>query len=283
MLVERNPSVPLVSIIIPTYNSSRTIAQCLESIQNQTYKKLETIIVDRHSTDKTLQIARKFKAQVYTQNTERSEAKNFGCKKARGEFVFFIDSDMELAPKVVEECVRLCVDRKFDAVMVLEKTVASGFLAKCRKLERELYDTDPNFFLMPRFFRKDTFLELHGFDEDLFCGEDFDLARRCECHGYRIGMAASPIKHLEGKVYLKRVVLKAYYYGQSLIPFFSKKPMLVLRGYSPTRFFWNVKRLIKQPACLIGIFTLKLFEYAAYLFGAFAYILEKTLLQEANR
>jgi glycosyltransferase involved in cell wall biosynthesis len=278
MLVQKDVDAPLVSVVIPTCNSERTIEQCLKSVQNQTCKKIETIIVDRHSTDKTLQIAKKFKVQVYTQSTERSAAKNFGCKRARGEFVFFIDSDMELAPTVVDECVKLCVDRKFDAVTVPEKTVAAGFLANCRKLERELYDNDPNFFLMPRFFRKNKFLELHGFDENLFCGEDFDLARRCECQGFRIGMATSPIRHLEGKIHLKRVVLKAYYYGQSLIPFFSKKPKLVLRGYSPSRFIWNVGRLIRQPACLVGIFTLKLFEYAAYLLGVFAYILDKTLL-----
>ena len=51
---------PLVSVIIPTYNSSRTLEKCLESIKNQTYKNIEIIVVDNNSTDNTKEIAKKF-------------------------------------------------------------------------------------------------------------------------------------------------------------------------------------------------------------------------------
>jgi len=80
---------PLVSIIIPTYNSEKTLAKCLESIKNQTYRNIEVIIVDRFSKDSTIEIARKYKVRVLQFNCERAKAKNFGLRNAKGKYVFF--------------------------------------------------------------------------------------------------------------------------------------------------------------------------------------------------
>jgi probable beta-1,3-galactosyltransferase len=56
---------PLVSVIIPTYNSSRTLEKCLKSIKNQTYKNIEIIVVDNNSIDNTKEIAKKYTGKVY--------------------------------------------------------------------------------------------------------------------------------------------------------------------------------------------------------------------------
>lgn len=279
----KNRKPPLVSVIIPTYNSQKTIRQCLQSIGSQSYERIETIVVDRFSMDETAQIARQFKAKVLSLNRERSAAKNLGARKANGEFLLFMDSDMELNPNIIKECVEFCTEKNFEAVAIPETNVAVGFLAKCRKLERELYNNDRNFFLMPRFFRKNTLLNVHGFDEKLICGEDFDLARRYEKQGYRIGMATSSITHLEGRLSFKKIVLKAHYYGKSFTSFFSKEPALVLRGYCPTRFAWNINRLLEQPICLVGLAIIKLFEYIAYLTGIFADTLGRMPLMRNRR
>jgi glycosyltransferase involved in cell wall biosynthesis len=278
-----NHRLLLVSVVIPTYNSQKTIRQCLRSIQSQSYEKIETIVVDRYSTDETKQTAGNFNAKVLLLNCERSAAKNFGARKANGEFLLFVDSDMELHSDTIEECVELCTEKNFDAAVIPETNVAIGFLSKCRRLERELYNTDRNFFLMPRFFRKKTFLNVSGFDEKLVTGEDFDLARRYEKQGYLIGFANSSIKHLEGELSFTKIVLKAHYYGKSFTSFFSKEPKLVLRGYCPTRFAWNIKRLLKQPICLAGLVTIKVFEYVAYLTGIFANALGKMSLMRNKK
>jgi glycosyltransferase involved in cell wall biosynthesis len=55
----------LVSVIIPTYNSSRTLEKCLESIKNQSYKNIEIIVVDNNSKDNTKEIALKFTDKVF--------------------------------------------------------------------------------------------------------------------------------------------------------------------------------------------------------------------------
>ncbi|MDC9082372.1 glycosyltransferase [Escherichia coli] len=56
-----NPNTPLVSIIIATFNSELDIANCLQSVINQSYKYIEIIIMDGGSSDKTLDIAKSFK------------------------------------------------------------------------------------------------------------------------------------------------------------------------------------------------------------------------------
>ena len=58
---------PLVSVIIPTKNSARTIEACLRSVKYQDYKNIEIIVVDNFSTDGTQEIAKKYTEKVYEQ------------------------------------------------------------------------------------------------------------------------------------------------------------------------------------------------------------------------
>ncbi|MEM5826347.1 MAG: glycosyltransferase family A protein, partial [Candidatus Aenigmatarchaeota archaeon] len=122
----KNASKPLVSIIIPTYNSEKTIAKCLESIKNQSYKNIEVIVVDRFSKDKTAEIAKEYGARIFKLNSERAKAKNFGLKKAKGKYVCFIDSDMELTNNVIDKCVATIEkDKRIGGVIIPEKSVGN--------------------------------------------------------------------------------------------------------------------------------------------------------------
>src|SRR5689334_15994468 len=96
---------PLVSVIVPSYFSAATLDQCLESVAKQTYKHIELIVVDNHSTDGTLAIAKRYTDKVFTKGPERSAQVNYGVSKAKGEYIYKIDSDFVLEPTVVEECV----------------------------------------------------------------------------------------------------------------------------------------------------------------------------------
>jgi glycosyltransferase involved in cell wall biosynthesis len=98
-------SQPLVSIIVPTYNSEEFLEACLRSIRAQTYKRIELIVVDNHSKDNTVAIAKKHSDKFYTKGPERSAQRNFGVNKSSGEYVAIIDSDMELTGRVIESCI----------------------------------------------------------------------------------------------------------------------------------------------------------------------------------
>lgn len=85
-----------ISIVIPTYNSERTLPQCLDSIKDQDYPRdqIEIIIADGGSTDRTLEIARKHTVKVLSNPRRTGEAgKSVGAKAAESEIIAFIDSD----------------------------------------------------------------------------------------------------------------------------------------------------------------------------------------------
>ena len=74
-----------VSVIIPTYNSAKTLWICLGSIENQTYDDLEVIVVDNFSKDGTVEIAKSYGAKVIELRGERAKAKNVGLRFSKGE------------------------------------------------------------------------------------------------------------------------------------------------------------------------------------------------------
>lgn len=88
-----------VSIIIPAYNAEAGIIACLKSVQAQTYKDLDIIIVDDGSKDHTAQMCKKMaevdkRISVYTKlNGGVSSARNYGLGMAKGKYIMFVDSD----------------------------------------------------------------------------------------------------------------------------------------------------------------------------------------------
>jgi len=263
---------PLVSVIIPTFHSGETLEKCLESIQNQSYENIELIIMDAFSKDDTRQIAERFDARIFLLSAERSHARNFGAKQARGRFVFFIDSDMELTPNVTEECVTLSLQRNLDAVIVPEESVGESFLAKCKKLEKMMHMREA-YGVAPRFLKKEVFEFVGGYDENLVIGEDFELTQRLRNTGFRMERCEAIIKHHEDSLSIKKLATKLYYYGKTLPVYLKKDPSLTLKTSSPIHFVRNLPLLKQHPIHFAGLCSLKLVEYAAYLAGIFAHLL----------
>lgn len=134
---------PLVSVIVPTYNSQATIVQCLESLKKQTYRPIEIIVVDRNSSDKTRQIARRYTPKVYIHGPERAAQMNFGICHAKGKYIYRVDSDFIIDPDVVRQCVENCERNHLDGVAVHNTSAEGlGFWAEVRKLERDTYIDD---------------------------------------------------------------------------------------------------------------------------------------------
>lgn len=98
----------LISIIIPVYKVESTINICIESVVNQTYKKIEIILIDDGSPDQCPYICDKWKAidsrikVVHKQNEGLSAARNCGLEIAQGKFISFVDSDDYVSPLFIE-------------------------------------------------------------------------------------------------------------------------------------------------------------------------------------
>lgn len=113
---------PLISVIIPVYGVEKYIAQCLDSIINQTYKNLEVIVVNDGTKDRSAEIAKEYatkdsRIKVYDfQNGGLSVARNRGLEIATGDYISYIDSDDWLDAKMYETLLKAAM--KNDADMV---------------------------------------------------------------------------------------------------------------------------------------------------------------------
>jgi glycosyltransferase involved in cell wall biosynthesis len=264
----------LVSVIVTTKNSEQFLDACLSSIKNQSYKNIELIVVDNNSTDATKEIAKKNTKQIFNKGPERSAQRNFGAKKAKGNFLLFIDSDMELSTRVVEECVKVAREL-LGGIIIPEESFGKGFWAKCKALERSYYEgTDVE---AARFYPKRIFNEFKGFDENLTGPEDWDLSRRIS-DSYKIKRIKVKIRHNEGNLQLIYILKKKYYYAKTFANYMNKHkiPATTFQINPVSRFvlfFSKPLKLFRNPIEGVGMLFMKVAEYFV---GGLAYISSKT-------
>ena len=263
-----------ISIIITTRNEEANLAPCLESINKQTYKDIETIVVDHDSTDKTKEIAKQYGASVYDKGPERSAQRNFGAQKAKGQYVLFLDADMILTPSVAEECIRYAEKNTIKALVIPEKSIGCGFWAQCKALERSFYE-GIDWIEAARFYRKDVFHALDGYDEHLTGPEDFDLPQRLRVKfgNEAVGRIHAYILHNERTLSLGKTLKKKFYYGKKMKQYIIKDEnrKFVVKQSSPfaryTLFFSRPSVLFAHPMVALGMLLMKTLEMGALALG----------------
>lgn len=106
----------LVSVIVPIYKVEPYLDKCIYSIQNQTYRNLEIILVDDGSTDNCGQMCDRFALTdgrihvIHQSNKGLSEARNSGISVCSGSYILFVDGDDWIEPDTVECLLNACVD-----------------------------------------------------------------------------------------------------------------------------------------------------------------------------
>lgn len=171
---------PLVSVMVPVYNSARTLDKCIKSVVKQSYDNWEIIIVDSDSADKTREISLKWcekfptKCRYYNISKRFQAAKrNFGVKVSKGDRIYLHDSDQYLSVKVLEECVAI-VSQGYDAVAVpVEFLLPKSYLAQSIFYSIFLLNSESRDY--PNFIKRDDWVKLGGMDERATYVEDFDF------------------------------------------------------------------------------------------------------------
>jgi glycosyltransferase involved in cell wall biosynthesis len=113
----------LISIIVPVYNMERYLGRCVSSIVNQTYEKLEIILVDDGSTDSSPQMCEDYAKKddrikvVHKENGGLSDARNAGLKIATGDYIGYVDSDDWIEPDMYERMVNACIDNNAEMAL----------------------------------------------------------------------------------------------------------------------------------------------------------------------
>lgn len=255
---------PLVSVVVPTFNSERFLERCLRSVRGQTYDNIEIIVVDNYSTDKTREIAVEHGGRVILASSERAVAKNLGAKVARGKHILFLDSDMVIEPCVIEECVRAIEsDKKVGAVIIAERSIGDGFWVRVRDFERSLYKgTDVE---SARFFTRDLITKIGGFDEEVVFFEESTLPQKLEALGYDTkARIESMTCHLEDGFSLNKWLVKKYYYGKSSWKYRERYKRYVTNQMNLVNrlqlFLWK-KAFYRKPQLAFSVLILKSLEF----------------------
>lgn len=189
---------PLVSIIIPCFNSGGVLLEALESCRNSKFQDFEILVVDDGSTDtSTAEILSQIKSSISLSvlrqtNGGASSARNFGVKEAKGEFLFFLDSDNLIRPDYLTQAVQ-AIQKDAEIGVVYAKPFFFGFKGTQESSRFEVRDFTfdsllaGNYVDMCSLVRKKAFLEVGGFDEnhDVFFGEDWDLWIRMAQGGWK--------------------------------------------------------------------------------------------------
>ncbi len=256
--------LPVVSVIVTTKNEKDVIKSLLVSLSKQTYKNTELVLVDNSSTDKTREIASEFGAKIYIYGPERSAQRNYGAKNSQGEYLLFLDADMRLTPKVIESCVKkIQSDLKIAGVAIPEQSIAKTFWERVKAFERSFYNESGDPITdAARFFRRDIFSIVGGYDESITGPEDWDLPDMIQEKGYLLSRIEDKILHQERATSLYTLFRKKYYYGlhahkylaKHNIPIFSPKTIYFLRPL----FYKNWYKLLFHPVLASGLFVMLL-------------------------
>lgn len=244
---------------------------CLQSIQNQTYKNIELIVVDNFSTDDTQACARKFTDKVFEHGPERSEQVNHGVTKAEGEYVYKVDSDFVLDPKVVEQCV-VEIQKDFDAIVVHNSPdVRVSWIAKIRKFEVDMYKYDITH-SSARFVKKDVYDAIGGFNPAITAGEDYDFQNKLNRQGYKTGYIDAEALHLGEPTHFFPHMKKYYEYGKDFRNYQSenKEEAAEQLAFGRSVYIKNWRKFIQQPVLGLGFIFYNICKYG---FGGTGFVM----------
>ena len=201
-----------ISIVVPVYNNSTDLSECVAALNASAFPDTEIIIVDDGSTDETASVAVTTGARVVnlTRNSGPAAARNHGARHARGEILFFVDADVVLAPDALSRIEKVFQEQpdlaaafgSYDA-----RPRASGVVSQYRNLLHHFVHQNGNpeattFWAGCGAIRRSVFEQVGGFDEKRFSRpsiEDIELGYRLRVAGHRILLD----KSLQGK-HLKR-------------------------------------------------------------------------------
>ena len=216
-----NEKLPLVSVVVITKNEEKNIENCLKSVLNQTYPndRIEIIVVDNNSTDRTKEIAEQYTAKVFNRGPERSAQRNFGAQQAQGRYYLYLDADMALGDNVIRECVKKFENRQLVGLYIPEIVTGHGLWAKARGFERSFYNATAVDCVRCVFLK--DFLAVNGFDETMSGPEDWDFDKKIRAGG-RVDIIKSAIYHNETNFNLKKYLTKKAYYAKSFRRYIAK-------------------------------------------------------------
>lgn len=253
-----------ISVIVCTKNSEATIEACLKSIKEN--QPLEIIVVDGNSTDRTIEIARKYTDKIYSDEGKGlGYARQLGAEKAKGEYIAYVDSDVFLHPSTLDRMLNELKEKGYaliHAQILAWKTDtywewAEDHYFKTRfNKEGEVESTGNVAVVCKR-------ASVLSYKYDPFSTgamEHVDLYYRWRRDGLRFGISSAFAYH-QHRATTRSFIKQRIWYGKGHARFFWKYKFISWK-------FWGLRKLLQPPFfALYGVYvcirerSLKIFPY----------------------
>ncbi len=215
-----------VSVIIPVYNEETGIADCLQSLKDQTCKDKEIIVVDDGSTDKTLSIIENLKLKIENLRLLRQKhlgpgpARNLGAKHAKGEILVFVDADMTFDKNFIKDLINPIINEETIGTFSKNEMVANkeNVWSTCWNINRNvprnrmIPENYPDEAPVFRAILKKEFEKVQGFDATGEYTDDWSLSRKL---GVKSTVAKGAIYYHSNPDTLKEVFKQARWIGKN--------------------------------------------------------------------
>lgn len=257
-----------ISFVVPVFNRPEEMLELLESLNNQTDKNFELIVVEDGSTEKSDKICEVFSTSLnilyfYKENTGPGLSRNFGIEKASGNYCIFVDSDCILPPQYVERVRNFlkqnpvdafggpdAADNNFSAQQkAINYTMTSFFTTGgIRGSSEKIEKFHPRSFNMG--ITKEVYHKTGGFPTIRFAyskaaGEDLDLSIQIIKAGFKTTLIPEAYVFHKRRTSLKQFLKQVYNFGIARITISKRHPeSLKLVHFAPTIFFLGSLTLI---------------------------------------
>lgn len=247
---ERNIQVTHnISLIIPLYNSGKTILSTLKGLESQTRKDFEVIVVNDGSTDDSAKLVKEFKNQskfpiklIHQNNSGPAKARNLGVKHSSGDLIVFLDSDCIPVNNWVEEMTKplngevigcACGYNVRNKESLIARHVDYEIAKRHEKLVGKNVDTIGSYSAS---FLKGVFLEANGFSAEYedANAEDFDLAFRIRRMGYNLTFTDKTFVYHCHPDSLRKYLVQQFGRGYWRVPMYLRNREKIMRGDSYT-------------------------------------------------
>lgn len=198
-----------VSIVVPIYNVENYVLKCIDTLTSQTYKNIEIILVNDGSTDNSYEIAKNAaktdnRIKLYTkENGGVSDARNFGIKKATGDYLILVDSDDTIDLNAISKMVSIL--EKYDADMIMAEKLCFTEENGIQKNSKEIYDTMFNSEEALKYMLENNTIFVTGnlYKTALFDGIEFPYRKKYEdvATAYKLVNRASKIAYTNEEMY----------------------------------------------------------------------------------
>ncbi|MDD6210988.1 MAG: glycosyltransferase [Bacteroidales bacterium] len=273
----------MFSIIVPVYNRPDEVEELLESLNNQTTKNFEVVLIEDGSQRPCKEVADRFRDKLEInyyakENTGRSDSRNVGMKKAKGDFFVFFDSDCVIPPEYFTILTNALKNESFDcfggpdaaheSFSILQKAISYAMTSffttgGIRGGKRQMEKFMPRTFNMG--FKREVYDQIGGF-KNMF-GEDIDLSLRIRKAGFKVVLLHDAFVYHKRRVDLKKFYRQVNIFGKARISLYLLHPeALKLIHALPAFFTLGVVCLLLLSIVCSPLWLLPLLFYILLLF-----------------